>query len=137
MSKLSTRMDAHILCKKMYDVLEPLGIFPALTGGLLYKGDCRKDIDIVLYTHRQNTAGIIWSHLTPVLAGIGITDIVTYGFVTKAHWDGHQIDIFNPELSVAEAEDAYGEEVLTREVSEREAEHQDSVPPFPVPGDVL
>ena len=41
------------LCRQLYKELSPKGFFPALTGGSLYKTGLRKDIDVVIYRHRQ------------------------------------------------------------------------------------
>ena len=48
--------EAIELCNKLYLQLERFGYFPALTGGQLYKTGGRKDIDIVIYRHRQKVA---------------------------------------------------------------------------------
>ena len=83
------------LCKMLYKELGPLGLFPALTGGCVYKEGPRKDIDIVLYCHREKPLTTLpISHL----AGLdGLTISGYYGFVTKAYYKGESVDIMFPE----------------------------------------
>ena len=100
-----TKEMAIELCKLLYQKLEPLGFYPSLTGGLLYKEGNRKDIDILIYRNRQKVESFetidIESHLNSV--GVEITGY--FGFVTKAKWKGLVIDLFNPETS----EEAFNE----------------------------
>lgn len=76
-----------------------VGIFPALTGGLLYKDGERKDIDIVLYRHRQKIDSFEVVDFVKELGELGIEITGFYGFVTKAKWNGMTVDIFNPETA--------------------------------------
>ena len=87
------------LCKILYENLKALGIFPALTGGLLYKEGFRKDIDIVLFRHRQDVASFetTQENIRNALEKSGVEITGFYGFVTKAKWKGIVVDIFNPE----------------------------------------
>jgi hypothetical protein len=84
------------LCKILYKNLGG-NFFPALTGGVLYKEGERKDIDIVIYRHRQNTASFEMVEIESKLTASGLTDLKYFGFVTKAKWNGENIDLFNPE----------------------------------------
>lgn len=97
------------LCKILYDALSPAGIFPALTGGLLYKEGERKDIDIVLYRHRQANKGFECSDkdVLKILEDIGFYEIQCFGFVTKSKWKGSVVDLFNPETLIGIGDD-YG-----------------------------
>ena len=105
--KMATQKDGIELCKLIHENVK--GAFPALTGGLLYKDGERKDIDIVLYRHRQDCDPVETTEFEAVLSSIGIKIIQCYGFVTKAKWNGFDVDIFNPETSITELEHLYGE----------------------------
>ena len=84
------------LCKILYQKLKGAGFFPALTGGLLYKEGTRKDIDIVIYRHREQNK-FEMHDIEKLLVECGLTDFKYYGFVTKAKWQGITVDLFNPE----------------------------------------
>ena len=83
------------LCKMLYEELGPLGLFPALTGGYVYKEGARKDIDIVLYCHRERKRTELPLELLEGLEGLTISG--HYGFVTKAYYKGKSVDIMFPE----------------------------------------
>ena len=85
------------LCVKIYNLLEPKGFYPALTGGLLYKQGNRKDIDIVLYRNRQKVECFETIDLVDELSSLGLNVVNSFGFVTKAEYKGFVVDIFNPE----------------------------------------
>lgn len=91
-------------CKQLHLCLLPKGIYPALTGGSLYKVGPRKDIDVVLYRNRQKLARFETIDLKEQLAKIGVEIIASYGFVTKAKWNGISIDLFNPETETEDRE---------------------------------
>lgn len=95
---------ATVVCQKLYAVLSPLGFYPALTGGCLYKDGERKDVDIVIFRHRQLHLSFELCDLEPVLSLVGFTDFQHFGFVTKVMYNGMAIDLFNPET---EADDGY------------------------------
>lgn len=97
--KVATLEDGITLCKILEQTLKEAGLFPALTGGLLYKDGGRKDIDIVLYRHRQQLDQFEVEMIQPLLAKVDITVTGFYGFVTKAKWRGFVVDIFNPETN--------------------------------------
>lgn len=84
------------LCKLLHEKLKGAGFFPALTGGLLYKNGERKDIDIVIYRHREQVK-FEMNQIEHLLSDCGLTDFIFYGFVTKAKWQGITVDLFNPE----------------------------------------
>jgi len=92
-----TQQDGITLCKILYDKLSPLGYYPALTGGLLYKEGGRKDIDIVIFRNRQQHSSFETIDLYLVLSEVGVYIDKSYGFVTKAKWKEFTIDLFNPE----------------------------------------
>ena len=71
--------------------------FPALTGGQLYKEGDRKDIDIVVYRHRQDTKDFEMTDIFETLEVIGFENLECYGFVSKGKWKGLNVDLFNPE----------------------------------------
>ena len=108
--KEATTQDAIELCKILYKPLKEIGVFIGLTGGLLYKEGSRKDIDLVIYRHRQDRQSLetIDQDVYTVLCECGLVDIQYYGFVTKAKWEGFVVDIMNPEA--LDDEIAYGEE---------------------------
>jgi hypothetical protein len=91
------------ICRKLYTVLAPLKIYPALTGGCLFKDGPRKDVDIVLYRNRQGPL-IDWKVLVPTLATIEVIVGAQYGFVTKAMYRGIPLDLFDPEAEQGEYE---------------------------------
>ncbi len=97
------------LCKILYKELNIIGVFPALTGGLLYKEGNRKDIDIVLYRHRQELDGFETKEIELILSRCGLTDFQYFGFVTKAKWQGVTVDLFNPETKSDDKENRYGD----------------------------
>jgi hypothetical protein len=98
--KIATIEDGITLCKILEKVLRGAGLFPALTGGLLYKEGGRKDIDIVLYRHRQQLECFEVELIESLLESVGVTVTGFYGFVTKAKWEGFVVDIFNPETNL-------------------------------------
>lgn len=104
----ATQKDGVELCKKLYPILIKVGIFPSLTGGLLYKDGERKDIDILLYRHRQDVESFETADLCNLLSMAGVTVKEYFGFVTKAEWNGFEVDIFNPESKLVFDEE-YGE----------------------------
>lgn len=85
------------LCCEMYKKLSPLGYYPALTGGLLYKEGRRKDIDIVIFRNRQSHLFFEMRDIERALSDIGFTDFIYYGFVTKSRYKGVVVDLMNPE----------------------------------------
>lgn len=85
------------LCEKLYEALEPFGFYPALTGGCLYKGEKRKDIDVIIYRNRAQNKGFEISDLSGILSKINVEILHCHGFVTKAKYDGFDVDILNPE----------------------------------------
>lgn len=106
--KMATTNDGLDLCKILHEKLIGCGFFPALTGGLLYKGGERKDIDIVIYRHRQQVEGFEISDISNHLADVGVEVIECYGFVTKAIWNGFSVDLFNPETKIEFNDEDYG-----------------------------
>lgn len=98
--KLPNKNDATELCKKLYEILSPEGYYPALTGGLLYKGDERKDIDIVIFRNRQSVVNFEMENIQNLLEDVGFHSFQFYGFVTKCIYEGFSVDLFNPETQV-------------------------------------
>ena len=103
----ATIKQAVILCESLYEKLSPLGFYPALTGGLLYKGDNRKDIDIVIFRNRQGVDSFEIIELVAALKSCNLTNFKHYGFVTKCEYQGLQVDLFNPETKLEDNE--YGD----------------------------
>ena len=89
--------EAIELCKIIHRKIE--NIYPALTGGLLYKEGNRKDIDIVLYRNRQQEKFEICD-IEKQLEECGLYSFQHFGFVTKAKWRGLVVDLFNPETDI-------------------------------------
>lgn len=100
--RLASLSDGLILCKILHTVLSPLGFYPSLTGGLLYKDGQRKDIDILIYRHRQDVEKFEMTDIFKTLESVGLTNLIFYGFVTKAEWNGFTVDLFNPESTGSE-----------------------------------
>lgn len=92
-----TKVHGETLCKILYHKLKDHGYFPALTGGLLYKEGDRKDIDIVIFRHRQMHDSFDMVDIDNLLKEVGIEILAHHGFVTKAKWCGMTVDLFNPE----------------------------------------
>lgn len=67
-----TQTEAIELCRKLFAITPMHGMFPALTGGLLYKDGERKDCDIILYRHRQMNVNL--PALGEALGKLGIKD---------------------------------------------------------------
>lgn len=90
------------LCKQLYPLLSTVGLFPALTGGLLYKDGDRKDIDIVIFRHRQDVDSFELNDaiVEVCLKACHVEVIKHCGFVTKATWCGFDVDLFNPETAM-------------------------------------
>lgn len=105
----TTKLNLAIeLCMKIYDQLKDKGVYPALTGGTLYKKGDRKDIDILLYFKRENKS-FETKELEKDLAEIGITDFnYVTGYLCKAKYNNINIDIMNPET---ESLDDYGDDI--------------------------
>jgi hypothetical protein len=83
------------LCKQLYYVLEKRGVYPALTGGTLYKNGERKDIDIVLYRAESGNpldVNDVWDDL----CSIGMFIAFNYDRVAKCTWQGIDIDLIFP-----------------------------------------
>ena len=85
------------LCKALHARLEPHGYYPALTGGHLYKGGSRKDIDIVIYRNRQAHSAFEMRDVEEHLGAAGLTGFSYYGFVTKCMYGPLVVDLLNPE----------------------------------------
>jgi len=90
---------AFELCKKLYKKLSP-EVYPALTGGTLYKDGDRKDIDIVLYFNRDS-GPMETEDLKKKLNAVGLRGLqFKTGFVAKAKYKGYSIDLLNPETDL-------------------------------------
>lgn len=94
---LATQEDGIELCRLIHKALIDEHLYPALTGGLLYKDGPRKDIDIVIYRNRQKLNSFDLMDYYSDFKKIGVELKQSYGFVTKAEWKGFSIDLFNPE----------------------------------------
>tara|TARA_R110000822_G_scaffold147071_3_gene286125 strand:+ start:1080 stop:1451 length:372 start_codon:yes stop_codon:yes gene_type:complete len=108
--KMADQQDGIWLCEGLHEILHLSGYYPALTGGLLYKEGNRKDIDIVIFRHRQNVEQFEMQDIERFLVRAGLSELKYYGFVTKAKWNGFTVDLFNPETKIESLEDIYGEQ---------------------------
>jgi len=107
---MATIKQAINLCKIIEEIAPKYGCHVALTGGTLYKGGERKDIDILFYRVRQ-VEKINDDGLFSALDKIGVKKVSGFGWCHKAVWDGHNIDIFFPEAD----DGVYGEQDNTVE----------------------
>ena len=99
------------ICTILYKLLEPCHVFPALTGGTLYKQGIRKDLDIILYkgsnggeldgkTVLHNHVPQLVNHVTTLeelLIANGFKYIADYGRVIKCKYEDTDIDLIMPE----------------------------------------
>lgn len=82
---------------KLIESFAPLyGCHVALTGGCLYKGGERKDIDILFYRIRQ-TPEIDMKGLFLALNFAGFSNPVGFGWLYKSEYKGINFDMFFPE----------------------------------------
>ena len=77
-------------------------IYFGITGGLVYKGDGRKDIDLVIYRNRQSIGHFETEDYLDIFRSLDMQLIKSWGFVTKFRWEGIDIDILNPETAYAD-----------------------------------
>jgi len=84
------------LCRRIEEFAPLAKCHVALTGGCLYKDGDRKDVDILFYRIRQAPM-INMNALFLNLKGMGFYDIRGFGWVYKANYKGHKIDMFFPE----------------------------------------
>lgn len=98
--------EAIELCRLLYPLMIPYGFFPALTGGALYKSGDRKDVDIILYRHRQMEPDLEGLGKILFLAGV-TTPTGTRLFEKPAKWcvkaryDGKPVDLLMPDYHKA------------------------------------
>ena len=95
-----TLADGAALCTLLAEPLRAVGLFVGLTGGCCYKLGARKDIDLVLYRHRQQSvpaANAVDTFVVVVSQVANITDVKTFGFVTKMKINGAPVDVLFPE----------------------------------------
>jgi len=81
---------------KIEGICPNLGCHVALTGGVLYKGGERKDLDILFYRIRQ-VEKIDHEGLFAALKEIGVEKYSGFGWCHKAAFGMKEIDIFFPE----------------------------------------
>lgn len=98
------------ICTVLYKLLEPYHVFPALTGGTLYKQGIRKDLDIILYKGSNGGELDLLTQLQPhrplvdktvnlenLLKEVGFQCISDYGRVVKCKYQDTDIDLIMPE----------------------------------------
>ena len=93
---MATLEDAIELCRIVETIAPDYGCHVALTGGTLYKGGDRKDIDILFYRIRQ-VDSVDTEGLLEALAALDVVKLSGFGWVYKALWKGIPIDMFFPE----------------------------------------
>ena len=92
---------AVMACTEIYNKLAPKKIYPALTGGTLYKAGRRKDIDIVLY--RGDAGGTLNLYdFRYELLQLGYDIKSNHGRVVKAQKGGFDFDFILPEAEGGE-----------------------------------
>jgi len=94
--KTWTQAEAIELVKKIEAICPKFGCHVALTGGCLYKGGERKDLDILFYRIRQ-VANVDKTGLFLALTEVGVHEISGWGWCHKATYRGKKIDCFFPE----------------------------------------
>lgn len=94
--KLWTQQQAIALCTSIEAIGPKFGCHVGLTGGCLYKGGHRKDLDIIFYRIRE-ASKIDDEKLFGALATIGIVKDSGFGWCVKAQYEGKKIDCFFPE----------------------------------------
>lgn len=72
------------------------GCHVALTGGVLYKSEDRKDLDLMFYRIRQQRE-IDMDALWEILRLLNVIKLSGFGWCYKASYHGKPIDIFFPE----------------------------------------
>ena len=90
---------ASKFCKKLESVAPLHGFHVALTGGTLYKEGNRKDCDVIVYRIRDqdgpSTTDI--EKLWEAFEELEVTILKDFGFVTKAQYNGLDVDFLFPE----------------------------------------
>lgn len=99
----SSKEMATLICTILYEVLAPVKVYPALTGGCLYKDGPRKDMDIVLYRDRSvKYDPLMMNKVAIVLQPLGFSHFEFFGWCTKCKYKGYSIDLFDPEAEDGE-----------------------------------
>lgn len=111
MSGLSAAVD---LCREIEKFAPEYGCHVALTRGCLYKEGSRKDIDILFYRIRQ-VEKVDVEGLKKALVDAGMADIRGFGWLLKANYKGHEVDMFFPEEIGNEDYQAAVDRVITIE----------------------
>lgn len=102
---------AQSICRVLYEHFSKYQVFPALTGGTLYKDGTRKDIDIVLFqpaidgeldsstklTVKAPTLIQMETDLITELKALGFKEITDYTAVIKCVYKGQSIDLILPQ----------------------------------------
>ncbi len=109
-----TLEDAVALCTKVEHHIRYLGCHVALTGGTLYKGGPRKDIDILIYRVRQ-IEHPPQEKIMKALGKAGLVETSRYNWVVKCDYtptgreEPINVDVFFPELfpEISELNDEY------------------------------
>jgi hypothetical protein len=84
------------VCTIIENVAPDYGCHVALTGGCLYKGGERKDIDILFYRIRQ-APEINYQGLFLALIELGFSSPIGFGWLYKSKYMGVSLDMFFPE----------------------------------------
>lgn len=97
---MATLTDGVDFCREVNEELESQGLkgHVALSGGCLYKDGDRKDIDIIIYRPGStDKAPIDQRELFNIWLKLRCMPIRFFGRVTKMKWQGHHIDVIQPE----------------------------------------
>ena len=91
-------LQARKLCIEIEKIAPAYGYHVALTGGTLYKEGERKDIDLILYGIRQETQNRddLEEELSNEL-GLGFKFVKRQGWLSKAVYEGKNIDLLYPD----------------------------------------
>lgn len=101
--------EAVELCRQIESICPDYGAHVALTGGVLYKDNPRKDLDLVFYQIRQ-VEKIDRNGLNLALYDIGLTEMKKFGWGVKCIYgkEGKSVDIFFPDQPI-ENDNLYNE----------------------------
>lgn len=91
------------VCRRIEEVISPLGAHCGLTGSCLYKGESKKDLDVVVYSHQAIRAPYVKQTIVDALVDSGLVPRVSLYQTTPNYLDkdvllcevdGRRVDLF-------------------------------------------